>query len=103
MSEAAHMRELIHSARRSLRIFSTKPWFSCMVLLILAVGIAGNTGVFSIFSSLFLCPLPFAEPERLIDLDETAPQWNLVHVGVANPDLHQWRTQNATFESMAFF
>jgi putative ABC transport system permease protein len=94
---------LIHRCTRSLRIFSKKPWFSITVVGMLAAGIAGNTAVFCVVNSLFLRPLPFAESERLIDLDETAPQWNLVHVGVSNPDLHQWRTQNSTFESMAFF
>ena len=89
--------------RRGLRIFSTKPSFSLVVVGMLALGIASNAAVFSVFSSLFLRSLPFAESQRLIDVDETAPQWNLVHVGVANPDLYQWRTQNSTFESMAFY
>jgi hypothetical protein len=64
--------------------------------------IASNAAVFSIFNSLFLRPLRFAESQRLIDMDETAPQWNLIHVSVANSDPCQWRTQNSTLESVAF-
>lgn len=79
-----------------------KPWFSITVIGMLAVGIAGTSAVFSGFNSLFLRPLPFVESESLLDLDETAPQWNLAHVGVSNPDLYQWHTQNSSFESMAF-
>src|SRR4029077_11255274 len=94
---------LSHPFTCSLRIFSIKPWFRLTVIGMLAVGIAGNSATFSVFNSLFLRPLPFLESERLIDLDETAPQWNLVHVGVSNPDLYQWRTQNSSFENMAFF
>jgi putative ABC transport system permease protein len=39
----------------------------------------------------------------LIDLDETAPKWNLHFVGVSNPDFYLWRGNNATFDGMAFF
>ena len=38
-----------------------------------------------------------------MDLDETAPKWNLKFVGVSNPDFYAWRRDNKTFEGMAFF
>ena len=89
--------------RHSFRLLSARPAFSLTVVGILALGIAGNAAVFSLFDGVFLRPLSLAEPERLVDLDETAPQWNLVHVGVSNPDLWQWKNYNSTFEGMAFF
>ena len=69
-----------------------------MAIGMLALGIAGNAAIFSIFNGLFLRPLPFSEPERLIDLDETAPTWNLHYVGVSNPDFYVWRNNNSTFD-----
>src|SRR5215471_17405415 len=87
----------------ALRNIRTKPLFSLMVTGMLTLGIAGNAAIFSIFNSLFLRPLPFAESDRLIDLDETAPKWGLEHVGVSSADLDQWRKSNSTFDSMAFF
>jgi putative ABC transport system permease protein len=74
-----------------------------MAIGMLALGIAGNAAIFSIFNGLFLRPLPFSEPERLIDLDETAPTWNLHYVGVSNPDFYVWRNNNSTFDRMAFY
>src|SRR5437879_6753451 len=56
-------------AWRNLR---TRPLFSLMVIGMLALGIGGNAAIFSIFNSLFVRPLPFAESERLVGLDETA-------------------------------
>jgi hypothetical protein len=79
-----------------------KTSFSVTVVGMLALGIASNAAVFSIFNSLFPRLVRFAESRRLIDIDETAPQWNLVHVGVANSDLCQWRTQNSNPESITF-
>jgi len=74
-----------------------------MVIGMLALGIAGNGAIFSIFNSLFLRPLPFRESNRVIELDETAPKWNLKYVGVSNPDSYEWRKSNSTFDAMAFF
>src|SRR5213594_3797766 len=97
------MSTLSHDLKIALRTIKTKPGFSLMVIAMLALGIAGNAAIFSIFNALFLRPLPFAEPERLVDLDETAPKWNLKYVGVSNPDFYAWRKDNTTFDSMAFF
>src|SRR5437667_12501349 len=74
-----------------------------MVVGMLALGIASNAAIFSVFNGLFLRPLPFAESDRLIELDETAPKWNLKYVGVSNPDSYEWRKNSLTFDCMAFF
>ena len=80
-----------------------KPGFSFMVIGLLALGIAGNAAIFSTFNSLFLKALPFHDSSRLIDLDETAPKWNLHYVSVSEPDIFAWRDHNTTFDSMAFW
>ncbi|HKX00678.1 MAG TPA: ABC transporter permease [Bryobacteraceae bacterium] len=87
-------------AARTLR---TKPGFSLMVVGMLALGIGGNVAIFSIFNGMFLRPLPFAEPDRLVDLDETAPNWHLKYVGVSVADYRAWRKENTTFDGMGFF
>ena len=74
-----------------------------MVIGMLALGVAGNAAIFSIFDGLFLRPLPFPESERLINLDETAPKWNLHYVGVSQADYYLWRRNNSTFDGMGFF
>ena len=94
---------LLYDLKIAMRNVRTKPGFSLMVIGMLALGIAGNAAIFSIFNGLFLRPLPFPESERLIDLDETAPQWNLQYTGVSNPDFYVWRKNNSTFDGMAFF
>src|SRR5215469_12472969 len=92
-----------HDLKIAFRNLRTQPLFSLMVIGMLALGIAGNSAIFSIFDGLFLRSLPFVQSDRLIDIDETAPRWNLEHVGVNAPDLDEWRRSNSTFESMAFY
>jgi predicted permease len=91
-----------HDLRLTFRNMRTRPAFSLLVIGMLALGIGGNAAIFSIFNGMFLRPLPFRDPSRLVDLDETAPKWNLKYVGVSNADFYEWRKQNSTFDSMAF-
>jgi predicted permease len=56
-----------------------------------------------LINGLFLRPLPFPHPERLVDLNETAPRWNLERTGITYADFAQWQTAQQAFESIAVF
>lgn len=92
-----------HDLRLAFRNIRKRPVFSLLVIGMLALGIGGNAAIFSIFNGMFLRPLPFRDSGRLVDLDETAPKWNLKYVSVSNADFYAWRKQNSTFDAMAFF
>ena len=66
----------MNGLRCAVRQLTKSPRFSAVAVLILALGIAGNTVVFSLVSGLFLKPLPFPPPAQLVDVDATAPKWN---------------------------
>jgi len=96
-------RGLGHDFKVAIRTVRSKPGFSLMVIALLALGVAGNTAMFSVFNGLFLRPWPIADIDRMVDIDETAPKWNLRFVHVAVPDYLAWQKDNTTFESMAFW
>jgi putative ABC transport system permease protein len=102
-TRGAYFSGFVSDVKLALRNIRTKPAFSLMVIGMLALGVAGNTAIFSIFNGLFLRSFPFPDAERLINLDETAPNWNLQYTGVSNPDIFVWRENNSTFDGMAFF
>ena len=83
------------------RMLARTPGFTIAAVLLLALGIGGNTVVFSLVNGLYLKPLPFPDPGRLVDLDETAPQWNLRYTGINYDDFAAWQAQNQTFAEMA--
>jgi predicted permease len=93
----------MHDFKLALRAFIARPGFSLLVTVMLALGIAGNVTIFTIYSGLFLRPLPLNQPDRVVDLDETAPQWNLPFVDIAKQDFDAWREHNRTFDSMAVY
>ena len=62
-----------------------------------------NVAVFSLINGLFLRPLPFPEPERLVYLNETAPRWNLEMTGITYADFAQWQKAQQAFEAIALY
>jgi predicted permease len=93
----------IRDLRYAFRHLRHQPFFSGLILLMLAIGIAGNTVVFSLLNAIFLRPFPFEAPEQLVNLDYEAPDWNLEFTGVDEPGFLAWREQNETFEAMGAF
>lgn len=59
------MSSLVKHLRLSLRTLSRHPRFALLAVLYLTLGLGVNTLIFSVFKSVLLEPLPFAEPDRL--------------------------------------
>jgi predicted permease len=97
------MSEFLHDLKIAVRTLRTRPGFAAMVVGMLALGIGGNTAIFGIFNGLVLRPLPFAHADRLIDVDETAPKWQLKYVSVSANDFYLWQQANSTFEDLGAY
>jgi predicted permease len=90
-----------HDLRIAGRGLARQPASSLMTVGILTLGIAGTTTVFNLLNGLFLRPLPVPAQERLMDLDERAPQRGPEYVGLSYSHFYAWRRYNKTFECMA--
>lgn len=60
--------DLFQDVRFAVRGLARKPGFTVVALVILAVGIGGNTALFSVVRSVLLRPLPFEAPEELVQV-----------------------------------
>jgi len=67
----------------------------------LALGIGATTAIFSILSGVLLRPLPFAEPGRLIQVQQTDVRNSTGAVFTA--DIEDWRKAGAAFEGIAAY
>ena len=67
------MNSLQQDLRYALRRLTHKPGFTLVVVLILALGIAANTAIFSVVNSVLLAPLPYDDPNKLVVVKETNP------------------------------
>ena len=95
------MTTLWQDIRSALRVFRRSPGFVVMVILILAMGIGANTAVFSVVNAVLFKRLPYAEPDRIVELQEQRLQQGLNRIASSHHTFLYWRQHNEVFESMA--
>src|SRR3974377_2424296 len=69
------MKTLLQDMRYGFRVIRKNPVFVAVIVFTLALGIAANSAVFSVFNTVLLRPLPFQDPEQLVALWETIPKF----------------------------
>src|SRR5213592_3505860 len=87
--------------RFALRQLRKSPGFTVIAVLTLALGIGLNTSIFSLIDDLFLRPLPFKEPQRLLHLYSNARERNLLELAVSVPRFQHLRESQTIFDGFA--
>jgi putative ABC transport system permease protein len=65
-TEGSTMAAILQDLRYALRTCRKQPALTAVVLLTMALGIGGNTAIFSLLDGVVLSPLPYPEPDRLV-------------------------------------
>ena len=97
------MFDLIRDVRHAGRRLARTPVFTLATLLTLALGIGANTAIFSVVNGVLLKPLPFAEPDRLVGVWQTAPGVNIDDLNASLADYVTYREESRTLADVAIW
>lgn len=92
------METIIKDIRYGIRGLIKRPGFTTVAVLTLALGIGANSAIFSVLNAVLLRPLPYADADRIVRIEETEGNGGM---GVSPPNLLDFQQQNQTFESIA--
>jgi putative ABC transport system permease protein len=92
----------LNDFRHAIRQMKKSPGFTLVVIITLAVGIGANTTVFSIVDAVMLRPLPYFQPQRLVEVQSSH---NNIAEGsnVSYPDFFDWRSRNRTLDHLVSY
>jgi macrolide transport system ATP-binding/permease protein len=88
----------LHFAVRQLR---RSPGFTLTAILMLALGVGASVAIFAFVDAALIKPLPYANPTRLVDVNERAkmfPRSNLSY-----QDYLDWKKMNKVFSAMEVY
>src|SRR5437879_11653531 len=78
------------------------PGLTTIVIITLALSIGANTTIFSIVDAVMLRPLPYAQPQQLVEVQRTN-RGIVEPSGVSYPEFFDWRLQNHTLEHLGSY
>ncbi|HTW65859.1 MAG TPA: ABC transporter permease [Bryobacteraceae bacterium] len=84
-----------------LRSLARTPGFTTIALVVIAVGIAANTAVFSVVNAVLLKPLTYPEPQALVQLVTTSSRGPIPVASI--PEYSIWQQQSAVFQQVAAY
>jgi putative ABC transport system permease protein len=89
--------------RYSFRTLAKQRGFTAVAVLTLAIALAANTAIFSVVNAILLRPLPYAEPERIVNLTAFSTIDGALYPVHSYPNFDDIRTQAGSFEQVIGF
>src|ERR1700682_5984655 len=85
----------------AVRVLVKSPAFTIFAVVVLALGIAANTAIFSIADTVLLRPLPYRDARRLVMVWEDASSYGFPENTPAPGNFSDWKARNHVFEDTA--
>jgi predicted permease len=91
----------MNNLRYALRQLRKSPGFTCVAVLILALGIGANTAIFTVVHAVLVAPLPYPDSDRIVAVQSRNLQENNSREAVAPAGFRELEKQVTSFEAIA--
>jgi putative ABC transport system permease protein len=91
----------MNDLRFAFRKLRESPAFTLIAVVTLALGIGLNTAIFSLINDLFLRPLPFKDPSRLVHMYSNARERNLLELAISAPRFMHYKDGQTIFDGFS--
>jgi len=95
------MESFLRDLRFAARAIARTPGFFVVVVAMLALGIGATTAIFSVVNGVLLRPLPYAHPDRIVEVFQLNKKGN--DAAFSEPNYQDLRASNRSFDGMALF
>ncbi|HVS62354.1 MAG TPA: ABC transporter permease [Thermoanaerobaculia bacterium] len=100
-SRESSMHTLLHDLRFTLRSLRRRPAFTLVAIVLLALGLAANTALWSVVHSVLLRPLPYGDPDRVVTLWSEWSNFDQTWLSMGEARLYRDRVD--AFEDFAIY
>ena len=97
------MESIWQDVRYGFRMLIKKPSVTVIAVLALALGVGANTAIFSAVNAVLLRPLPFQDPERIVNVFAASPQNPDGRGELSYPDFLDYRARSQTLEYISAY
>jgi putative ABC transport system permease protein len=96
---------LMQDLRFGVRMLAKTPGFTAAAVLTLALGIGANTAIFSVVNTVLLRPLPYPDPDRIVQLMLSSPEWAAGRNvdAISEEEFIIWREERKAFKEVAAY
>jgi putative ABC transport system permease protein len=97
-----HAVVLMNDLRYAVRLIIRAPMFSAAVVLTVALAIGANTAIFTVVNAVILRPLPFDQPQRLVQVAEKNDKLHLPNFSASLLNYLSWTEQARALDLAAY-
>ena len=91
------MENVAQDVRYALRQLRKSSGFAVIAILVLTIGIAAATAIFGFVDAALIRPLPYTNPDQLVDVAESATTFSRSNISYM--DFLDWKRMNQVFSS----